>query len=30
MNVNVIMLSTDCTIVGDDEPVVAQFNFGPK
>jgi hypothetical protein len=23
-------VSTDCTIIGDDEPVVAQFDFGPK
>jgi hypothetical protein len=30
MDVNVITFSVDCTIVGDDEPVVAQFNFGPK
>jgi hypothetical protein len=30
MNVNVITFSTDCTIVGDDEPVVARFDFGPK
>jgi hypothetical protein len=30
MDVNVIMFSADCTIIGDDEPVVAQFNFGPK
>jgi hypothetical protein len=30
MDVNVIIFSTDCTIVGDDEPVVAQFDFGPK
>jgi hypothetical protein len=30
MDVNVIMFSTDCTIIGNDEPVVAQFNFGPK
>jgi hypothetical protein len=30
MDVNVITFSTDCTIVGDDEPVVAQFDFGPK
>jgi hypothetical protein len=30
MYVNVIIFSTNCTIIGDDEPVVAQFNFGPK
>jgi hypothetical protein len=30
MDVNVITFSVDCTIVGDDEPVVAQFDFGPK
>jgi hypothetical protein len=30
MDVNVITFSTDCTIVGDDEPIVAQFDFGPK
>jgi hypothetical protein len=30
MDVNVIMLSSDCTIIGDDEPVVVQFDFGPK
>jgi hypothetical protein len=30
MDVNVITFSTDCTIVGDDEPVVARFDFGPK
>jgi hypothetical protein len=30
MDVNVIMFSTDCTIISDDEPVVAQFDFGPK
>jgi hypothetical protein len=30
MNVNVITFSVDCTIVGDDEPVIAQFDFGPK
>jgi hypothetical protein len=30
MDVNVITYSADCTIVGDDEPVVAQFDFGPK
>jgi hypothetical protein len=30
MDVNVIMFSVDCTIIGDDEPIVAQFNFGPK
>jgi hypothetical protein len=30
MDVNVITFSADCTIVGNDEPVVAQFDFGPK
>jgi hypothetical protein len=30
MDINVITFSTDYTIVGDDEPVVAQFDFGPK
>jgi hypothetical protein len=30
MDVNVITFSTDCTIVNGDEPVVAQFDFGPK
>jgi hypothetical protein len=30
MDVNAIMFSSDCTIIGDDEPVVAQFDFGPK
>jgi hypothetical protein len=30
MDINVITFFADCTIVGDDEPVVAQFNFGPK
>ena len=30
LDVNVITFSADCTIVGDDEPVVAQFDFGPK
>jgi hypothetical protein len=30
MDVNIITFSTDCTIVGDNEPVVAQFDFGPK
>jgi hypothetical protein len=30
MDVNVITFSADCTIVDDDEPVVAQFDFGPK
>jgi hypothetical protein len=30
MDVNVITFFADCTIVGDDEPVVAQFDFGPK
>jgi hypothetical protein len=30
MDVNVITFFVDCTIVGDDEPVVAQFDFGPN
>jgi hypothetical protein len=30
MDINVITFSTDCTIVGDDEPIVAQFDFSPK
>jgi hypothetical protein len=30
MDVNNVMFSADCTIIGDDEPVVAQFDFGPK
>jgi hypothetical protein len=30
MDINVITFSTDCTIVSDDEPIVAQFDFGPK
>ena len=30
MDVNIITFSTDCTIIGDNELVVAQFNFGPK
>ena len=30
MDVNVITFSADCTIIDDDEPVVAQFDFGPK
>jgi hypothetical protein len=30
MDVNVITFSAGCTIVGDDEPIVAQFDFGPK
>jgi hypothetical protein len=30
MDMNVITFSADCTIIGDDEPVVAQFDFGPK
>jgi hypothetical protein len=30
MDVNVITFSTDCTIICDGEPVIAQFNFGPK
>jgi hypothetical protein len=30
MDVNVIMFFANCTIIGDDEPVIAQFDFGPK
>jgi hypothetical protein len=30
MDINVITFSANCTIVGDDELVVAQFDFGPK
>ena len=30
MDVNVIMFSADCTIICDDELVIAQFDFGPK
>jgi hypothetical protein len=30
MDVNIITFFADCTIVGDNEPVVAQFDFGPK
>jgi hypothetical protein len=30
MDVNFIMFSTDCTIIGDDELVVAQFDFVSK
>jgi hypothetical protein len=30
MDVNIITFSTDCTIIGDNEPIVAQFDFGPK
>jgi hypothetical protein len=30
MDVHVITFSADCTFVGDDEPVVAQFDFSPK
>jgi hypothetical protein len=30
MDINVVTFSADCTIIGDDEPVVAQFDFGPK
>jgi hypothetical protein len=30
MDINVITFFVDCTIVGDGEPVVAQFDFGPK
>jgi hypothetical protein len=30
MDVNVITFFVDCTIISDDEPVVAQFDFGSK
>jgi hypothetical protein len=30
MDINVITFSVDCTIVGDDEPIITQFDFGPK
>jgi hypothetical protein len=30
MDINVITFFVNCSIVGDDEPVVAQFDFGPK
>jgi hypothetical protein len=30
MDINVITFSTNCSIIDDDEPVVAQFDFGPK
>jgi hypothetical protein len=30
MDINVITFSADCSIIGDDEHVVAQFDFGPK
>jgi hypothetical protein len=30
MDVNIIMFSTGCTIIGDNEPIVAQFDFGHK
>jgi hypothetical protein len=30
MDVNVITFSVDYTIIGDDEPTIAQFHFGPK
>jgi hypothetical protein len=30
MGVNFMMFSIDCNIIGDNEPVVAQFDFGPK
>jgi hypothetical protein len=30
MDENGIMFLVDCTIIRDDEPVVAQFDFGPK
>jgi hypothetical protein len=29
MEVNVITFSADYTIIGNDEPMVAQFDFGP-
>jgi hypothetical protein len=30
MDINVITFSADCIIVGDDKPIVAQFDLGPK
>jgi hypothetical protein len=30
MDVNVITFSANCNIIGDSEPIVAQFDFGPK
>jgi hypothetical protein len=30
MDVNVITFSIDYNIISDDEPIVAQFDFGPK
>jgi hypothetical protein len=30
MDINVITFSAECNIINDDEPVVAQFDFGPK
>jgi hypothetical protein len=30
MDVIVITFSVDCTIVGDNDPIIAQFDFGPK
>jgi hypothetical protein len=30
MDVNIITFFANCTIVSDDKPVVAQFDFGPK
>jgi hypothetical protein len=30
MDINVITFFVDCSIVSDDEPVVSQFDFGPK
>jgi hypothetical protein len=30
MDVNAITFFADCTIVGNDQPIVAQFDFGPK
>jgi hypothetical protein len=30
IDVIVITFSADCTIVGDNDPIIAQFDFGPK
>jgi hypothetical protein len=30
MDINVIRFSADCNIIGDGEPIVAEFDFGPK
>jgi hypothetical protein len=30
MDVNVIMFSTNCTIINDDKSVITEFDFGPK